>query len=75
MDELYFSVSLDNNRLLCIAPLTDRRLALSQQEIVHSGGYFLFEQRGSDEIGHVEIIAHVFSEEAALRLREIFKMV
>ncbi len=75
MDEMmYFSVNLDNDRMLCIAPLTDRRLALSDQQVANPGGYFLFEQRGSDEIGRVEIIAQVFSDEAALRLRDMFNM-
>jgi pyruvate/2-oxoglutarate/acetoin dehydrogenase E1 component len=74
MAEFYFSVNLDNDRTLCVAPLSDRRIALSGQDIRNRGGYFLFEQRGSEEFGRVEIIAHIVSEEAAFRLREMFNM-
>lgn len=74
MAEFYFSVNLDNDRTLCLAPLTDRRIALSGQEIPDPSGYFLFEKRSSDELGGIEIIAQVLSEEAAFRLRDMFKM-
>jgi hypothetical protein len=74
MSEFYFSVNLDDNRVLCLAPLTDRRIAMSGQEITDPSGYFLFERRGSGEVAEIEIIAQVLSEEAALRLREMFQM-
>jgi hypothetical protein len=74
MAELYFSVNLDNDRTLCIAPLTERRIAMSDQELTDTSGYFLFEQRNSETLDNVEIIAQVISEEAALRLREMLKM-
>lgn len=74
MAQFYFSVNLDNDRTLCLAPLTDRKIALSGEEITDPSGYFLFETRGSDELGGIEIIARVMTEEAALRLREMFKM-
>ncbi len=74
MDEFYFSVNLDDERTLCLAPLTDRWLAMSGQEIANPSGYFLYERRGSDELCGVEIIAHVVSEEAAFRLRDMFNM-
>lgn len=73
MTEFYFSVNLDNDRTLCIAPLTDRKIALSGEEINDPSGYFLFETRGSEDEA-VEIIARLQSEEAALRLRDMFKM-
>lgn len=74
MAEFYFSVSLGNDRTLCLAPLTDRRIAMSEQDVTDPSGYFLFEQTGSDEFGRVEIIAQVFSEDAVFRLREMFGM-
>ena len=74
MADFYFSVNLDSERKLCLAPLTDRRLAMAGVEVADSSGYFLFEQRGGIELGVVEIIAQVFSDEAALRLRDMFKM-
>jgi hypothetical protein len=73
MAEFYFSVNLDNDRTLYIAPLTDRKIALSGEEIADPSGYFLFEAHSSDDSA-IEIIARVQSEEAAFRLRDMFKM-
>jgi hypothetical protein len=73
MPEFYFSVNLDNDRTLCLAPLTDRKIALSGEEIADPSGYFLFETSSSDD-SVIEIIARVQSEEAAFRLRTMLKM-
>jgi hypothetical protein len=75
MDELYFSVSIDDQRTLFLAPLTNRCIEMSGQEVADPSGYFLFERRGAGEMASVEIIAHVESEDAALRLREMLNMV
>lgn len=75
MNEFYLSVQLEDDRTLCVAPLTERRLNVSGQEVEDASGYFLFEKRGDDEVGEVEIIARLVSEEAALRLGSLFKMV
>jgi hypothetical protein len=74
MSEFYFSVNLDNHRTLCVAPLTDRRIAMSGQDIEDSSGYFLFERRGTGESAEIEILAQAVSEDAAHRLREMFEM-
>ena len=74
MDEFYFSVSLGDNRTLCLAPITDRWIAMSGENVADPSGYFLFEKHGSDEFGGIEIIARVVSEDAVFRLREMFKM-
>lgn len=74
MGEFYFSVPLGDKHALCVAPLSDRRLAMSGQEVADPSGYFLYERRGSGELADVEIIARVVSEEAALRLRDMLKM-
>lgn len=74
MAEYYFSVNLDNDRTLCIAPITDEMAASAEPEIEDASGYFLFERRGSDDASVIEILAHLASEEAALRLRDMFKM-
>jgi hypothetical protein len=74
MEAFYFSVALDSERTLCLAPLTDRRMAMSGQEIADPSGYFLFEKRGSGEAADIEIIAQVLSEDAALRLRDVLGM-
>ena len=72
MDDYYFSVNLDGNRELCLAPLTERQIELSGQEIEDRSGHFLFER--SRETSKVEIIAHVLSPDAVLRLKSQFKM-
>lgn len=70
----HFSKNLDNDRTLCVAPLTDRLIERSGQELEDVSGYFLFSRRGSDEFAGVEIIARVVSEEAAFALRQMFDM-
>ena len=74
MDQFYFSVNLDGDWKLCLAPLTDRRLAMVGEEVPDTSGYFLFEQRGSGDYAAIEIIAHVASEAAAERLRAMLNM-
>lgn len=74
MADFYFTLSLGNNRTLHLAPLTDRLIAESGQELSDAGGYFLFERRHDDAPGRVEIIAQVLSEEAAFRLRDMLAM-
>jgi hypothetical protein len=74
MAEYYFSVILDSERTLCLAPLTDRRLAMSGQDIDDASGYFLYEKRGTGELAEIEILARALSEEAAERLRAMFSM-
>jgi hypothetical protein len=74
MTQFYFSVNLDNDRTLCVAPLTDIKIMLSGQDVPDPSGYFLFEQRGSDQFASIEIIARLTSEEAAFRIRDMLKM-
>lgn len=74
MDDLYYSVNLDRDRILCLAPLTERRLAMAGQEILDTSGYFLFEQQGEGDFATVEILAHVVSDAAVARLRDKFNM-
>lgn len=74
MDNLYFSVNLEDDHTLFLAPLTDRRIEMSGQEIANPGGYYLYEKRGSGDWATIEIIAQVLSDEAAMRLRDVFKM-
>jgi hypothetical protein len=71
MEDFYFSVALDDRRTLCLAPLTERRIAMADQDIPDPSGYFLFEKHNT---GEVEVIAQVLSEEAALRLRAMLNM-
>lgn len=74
MDEFYFSVNIDADRKLCLAPLTERRLAMAGQELSDTSGYFLYEQYGEGDFARVEILAHVVSEEAVGRIRTQFNM-
>jgi hypothetical protein len=74
MDQFYYSVEIDADRTLCLAPLTDRRLAMAGQELEDPSGYFLFEQCGEGDFAKVEILAHIFSDDAVYRLREQFNM-
>jgi hypothetical protein len=74
MDHFYYTVNLGSERMLCLAPLTERRISMSGQEIEDPSGYFLFEQYGSGDDADIQIIAHVVSEDAALRLRAMLNM-
>jgi hypothetical protein len=74
MAEHYFSTNIDNGITLCIAPLTNRRLTMSGQEIPNAGGYFLYETNKSECPNEVRIIAQIFSEEAAFQLSRILNM-
>lgn len=72
MDDFYFSVELDDSRTLCLAPISDRVAQLAGVDLDGPDhGYFLFEsKRGGD----VSIIARAASYEAALVMRDMFKM-
>lgn len=74
MPEYYFSAQTDSETTLCIAPLTDKRIELSGEEIDDTSGYFLFETKGGAEPGEVCIIARLTSEEAAFRLKDMLAL-
>lgn len=74
MADYYFSALLDNGATLCLAPLTERRLELSGEEVSDTSGYFLYQMQGSDAAQDVQILAHVPSEEAAWRLKAMLKL-
>lgn len=74
MEGLYYSVNLDNERTLCIAPLTDHRIAMSGQEIENTDGYFLFEKQGPGDFARIEVIAQVLSTDGVMRMRDFFRM-
>ena len=46
MSELYFSRRLDDARTLYVAPLSDRRIEASGQDVPDPSGYFLFKLVG-----------------------------
>jgi hypothetical protein len=74
MAEHYFTTNLDNETTLSIAPLTNRRITLSGQEIEDTSGYFLYETCKSSEPNEVKIIARVLSEDAAFQLSRMLRM-
>lgn len=74
MDSLYFSAPIDEERTLCLAPITERRREMASQEIDDPSGYFLYELTGSGESARVEIIARLISEDAVFRLRDMLKL-
>ena len=74
MSEYYFSAKVDSQTTLCIAPITDKRVELSGQEIEDRSGYFLYQTKGDGDPGEVEILARLESEEAALRLKDMLSL-
>lgn len=74
MAEYYFSAPVDSETTLCIAPITDKRVELSGEEIEDRSGYFLYEIKGGGEPREVQILARVTSEEAAFRLKEMLAL-
>lgn len=74
MSEYYFSAKLDLDTTLCIAPITDRRIELSGENLEDTSGYFLYQTKGDGEAGEVQIIARLISEEAALHLKQMLSL-
>lgn len=74
MDDFYFSVNIDENRTLCLSPITDRLIAMAGQEIEDRGGYYLYEQEGRGDFARVEILAHVISADGVEKIRDKFNM-
>jgi hypothetical protein len=74
MSELYFSTNLDNDTVLCLSTLTDRKAAAAGEEIESPLGYYLYETSSSDDADRISILAKVASEDAAMRLRELLGM-
>ena len=75
MDDFYFSVRIDEELTLCLAPLTQRRMDMSGDEVTDQSGYFLFEKRGGGESAKIDIIARALNDDGVVRLKEMFGMV
>ncbi|MCF2524238.1 hypothetical protein [Bradyrhizobium sp. G127] len=74
MSDFYFSAQVDDETTICIAPITERRVELSGEEIEDKSGYFLFETKGGAEPSEVHVLARLTSEEAALRLKSMLAL-
>lgn len=73
-DQFYFTANVGNDTTLCIAPLTNRRAALSGQELEDTSGYFLYETCKSQQPNEVKVLAQLVSEEAAFQLSRLLNM-
>jgi hypothetical protein len=73
-DPYYFSANVDNNRVLCIASLTDRRIEGCCEVLDNISGYFLFETNRAEGPQSTRILARLISEEAAVELSAMLNM-
>ena len=73
-DPYYFSTNLDNNRVLCIAPLSNRRIESCPDRLNDVSGYFLFETKRETDPQSTKVLARIISEDAAFKLSEILNM-
>lgn len=71
MPEYYFSAKIDAETTLCIAPLSQRRIELSGEEVEDASGYFLYATSGDGEPRDVRILARLTSEAAAWDLKAL----
>ena len=74
MDAVYLSASVAENASLCIAPLSKRRMLAAGEEPGSASGYYLFQYRDGDP-DNIEILARCDSEDAALKLGQLLKLV
>lgn len=70
----YFSRFISGDRLLCLAPLTNRLKERADAEPADDSGYFLFEQTGFEDQTRIRILAQVHSDEAALALKDMMQL-
>jgi hypothetical protein len=73
MDAIYLSASIGENASLCIAPLTKRRMLACGHSPSDASGYYLYQCR-DDDPDSAEIIAHIESEDAAVRLGALLSL-
>ncbi len=75
MPDFYFSVSISNDRMLCISPLSDQEAEDAGDAVGDDPlGYFLYERNLSDKSCPPLVIAKVVSEDAAFTLGRILGM-
>nr|WP_321360253.1 hypothetical protein [uncultured Hyphomonas sp.] len=70
----YFSKQLGDDRLLCLAPLTNRLQAVADVQPDNCSGYFLFEQFGIELCKQIRILAQVHTDDAAMELKEMMQL-
>jgi hypothetical protein len=68
MSDYYFSMTLGNQRSLCISPLTREELGADATTKGNGLGYYLYERDESDN--GLTVLAKIMSTDAALKLYE-----
>ena len=75
MPDFYFSVSVANDKMLCISPLSDQEAEDAGEAIGSDAlGYFLYEHNLSNKSEAPFVIAKVLSEDAAFALSRLLGM-
>ncbi len=74
MDAYYLTAKNGKSASLCIAPITKSFALSAGQAPEDSSGYFLFEVR-DDNPDSIEIIARLNSEDAAVKLADLLRLV
>lgn len=73
--DLYFSMNLSNDLMLCISPLSDKRAFAAGPEVQRNPvGYFLYQTSNSGAHEDIAVLARLASEDAAIRLSRILNM-
>jgi hypothetical protein len=72
-DELCVVERIDQNRSLCISPLSRKMVQESDAGHLGDKGFFVYELDERPLMGGVQILAKVVSLEAALRLIDILR--
>lgn len=70
----YFSKAIDSERVLCLAPISQRQLDVADSDVEDCSGYFLFEQTGITDCREVKILAQIHSDDAALTIRDMMQL-
>jgi len=73
VDALYLSTDRHADTRLCIAPLSRQMISATGVDASDAAGYFLFERQGQNP-EQFEILAHVASEDAALKLARLLNL-
>jgi hypothetical protein len=75
MPQFYFSSPISNEVALFIAPLTDYDLEMSGESVDDASGYFLYERCYSGHDAPIRLLARIHSEEAAIEMSQLLRLV
>ncbi len=74
MSEIYMSAETADGKRLSIAPITSTKLERCEEAPSDTSGYFLTEERLSDPLGMIRILARIEDTDAAYDLGRMFSM-